>query len=59
MQITEANLKSQVTLYTEKYNEFKNALSKSHEIFGGFDVEMEKVTVLNVDHVAISRMWKI
>lgn len=30
-------------MYTDKYDEFQNALTKSNEVFGGFKDEMEKV----------------
>ena len=45
LQSVETNLRSQVSLYTDKYNEFQTALSKSNEIFNGFNKEMEKVSL--------------
>lgn len=30
-------------MYTDKYDEFQSALTKSNEVFGGFNEEMEKV----------------
>ena len=33
-------------MYTNKYDEFQNALAKSNEVFGGFHEEMEKVLIL-------------
>lgn len=44
LQTTEVNLRSQISLYTDKYDEFQNALSRSNEVFGGFKGEMEKVS---------------
>jgi len=38
------NLRSQISLYTDKYDEFQNALTRSNEVFGGFKGEMEKVS---------------
>lgn len=43
MQKIEADLRSQVALYTDKYADFQNALAKSQEVFGGFNSQMEKV----------------
>lgn len=34
----------QLALYTEKFEEFQNTLSKSSEVFTTFKQEMEKVT---------------
>lgn len=42
-QATEVALRCQVSMYTDKYDEFQNALTKSNEVFGGFKGEMEKV----------------
>lgn len=43
LQSTEVALRSQIAMYTDKYDEFQNALTKSNEVFGGFKGEMEKV----------------
>jgi hypothetical protein len=42
---TEVNLRSQMSLFTEKYDEFQNTLIRSNEVFGGFKREMEKVSL--------------
>lgn len=34
----------QLALYTEKFEEFQNTLSKSNEVFTTFKQEMEKVS---------------
>lgn len=39
---------TQLALYTEKFEEFQNTLSKSSEVFTTFKQEMEKVTVVQV-----------
>lgn len=39
----EEQLKAQLKVYTEKYEEFQNTLSKSNEVFGSFKTEMDKV----------------
>lgn len=36
---------TQLALYTEKFEEFQNTLSKSSEVFTTFKQEMEKVTL--------------
>jgi hypothetical protein len=38
------NLRSQISLYTDKYYEFQNALTRSNEVFEGFKGEVEKVS---------------
>lgn len=43
-QESESQLKSQVTLYTQKYEEFQATLSKSNEVFESFRAEMDKLT---------------
>jgi len=43
-QDSENQLKSQVTLYTQKYEEFQATLSKSNEVFESFRAEMDKLT---------------
>lgn len=39
---------TQLALYTEKFEEFQNTLSKSSEVFTTFKQEMEKVTVVQI-----------
>lgn len=53
LQTVEAGLRTQVTMYTEKYDEFQSALTKSNEVFGGFNDEMEKVCTI------VMYYWKI
>lgn len=48
MKQQETHLKQQLALYTEKFEEFQNTLSKSSEVFTTFKQEMEKVTVVQV-----------
>uniref|UniRef100_A0A3B3QV17 Taxilin alpha n=1 Tax=Paramormyrops kingsleyae TaxID=1676925 RepID=A0A3B3QV17_9TELE len=43
MKQQEVHLKQQLSLYTEKFEEFQNTLSKSNEVFTTFKQEMEKV----------------
>ncbi|XP_046751762.1 gamma-taxilin isoform X1 [Diprion similis] len=43
-QATEVGLRGQISMYTDKYDEFQNALTKSNEVFGGFKDEMEKMS---------------
>ncbi|VVC99553.1 unnamed protein product [Leptidea sinapis] len=43
LQGNESALRSQLAIYTDKYDEFQNALVKSNQVFGGFKEEMEKM----------------
>lgn len=43
---TEAALRGQINMYTEKYDEFQNALSRSNQLYSGFKGEMEKVCLM-------------
>ncbi len=48
----------QLSLYTEKFEEFQNTLSKSNEVFTTFKQEMDKVNYLNnyaVDFTSLQR----
>lgn len=38
-------VRSQLGVYTDKYDEFQNALVKSNQVFGGFKEQMEKVCI--------------
>ena len=40
----EQQLRSQVAMYTEKYEEFQSTLAKSNEVFQSFKAEMDKVS---------------
>ncbi|CAN0223947.1 unnamed protein product [Lampetra fluviatilis] len=44
MKQQEIQLKQQLALYTEKFEEFQGTLSKSNEVFNTFRQEMEKMT---------------
>ncbi|XP_072303821.1 alpha-taxilin isoform X2 [Eucyclogobius newberryi] len=44
MKQQEVHLKQQLSLYTEKFEEFQTTLSKSNEVFTTFKQEMEKMT---------------
>nr|XP_018908655.1 PREDICTED: alpha-taxilin-like [Bemisia tabaci]XP_018908656.1 PREDICTED: alpha-taxilin-like [Bemisia tabaci] len=44
LQGIEVDLRSQIALYNDKYDEFQQALSKSSQVFSGFKVEMEKMS---------------
>lgn len=44
LQGAEVALKGQLAVYTEKYDEFQNALVKSNQVFGGFKDQMETVS---------------
>ncbi|RZF49289.1 hypothetical protein LSTR_LSTR011813 [Laodelphax striatellus] len=57
-QTNEINLRKQISLYNEKYDEFQRALAKSNEVFGGFKVEMDKMSkkILKLEKETIT--WK-
>ncbi|CAH2242896.1 alpha-taxilin [Pararge aegeria] len=44
LQGNESGLRSQLAVYTDKYDEFQNALVKSNQVFGGFKEQMEKMS---------------
>ena len=46
LEAQEKQLRAQVSLYTEKYEEFQQTLGKSNEVFQSFKSEMEKVCFL-------------
>ncbi|KAG7309015.1 hypothetical protein JYU34_004879 [Plutella xylostella] len=58
MKGTEVALRSQIAVYTEKYDEFQNALVKSNQVFGGFKGEMDKMSkkILKLEKESLS--WK-
>ena len=41
----EMDLRGQLSLYSEKFEEFQKTLTKSNEVFGTFKKEMDKVSV--------------
>lgn len=43
-QEAEKQLKSQLSMYTEKYEEFQTTLKKSNQVFESFRTEMDKMT---------------
>lgn len=43
LQGAEAAMKSQIDLYTNKYDEFQNSLTRSNKVCGEFNEEMERV----------------
>ncbi|XP_029452319.1 beta-taxilin isoform X2 [Rhinatrema bivittatum] len=44
MKEQETVLKAQITLYSERFDEFQSSLKKSNEVFASFKQEMEKMT---------------
>lgn len=43
MAASEVQLRAQITMYTDKYSEFQDTLTKSNQVFSSFKGEMEKV----------------
>ncbi|XP_034253201.1 beta-taxilin isoform X2 [Thrips palmi] len=56
---TELKLREQVELYTNKYDEFQTALSRSNEVFGGFKDEMDKMSKKIVKLEKETSTWKL
>lgn len=44
LQANEVGLRNEISMYTDKYDEFQNALNRSNKIYSEFNVEMEKMT---------------
>ncbi|KAJ2954592.1 hypothetical protein O0L34_g2887 [Tuta absoluta] len=62
LQGTEAALKGQLAIYTDKYDEFQNALVKSNQVFGGFKEQMEmmskKIKKLEKESLSWKKRWE-
>ncbi|KAK0162161.1 hypothetical protein PV327_008522 [Microctonus hyperodae] len=58
LQATEVGLRSQISMYTEKYDDFQNALTKSNELFSGFNEEMEKMSKKILKLEKETTLWK-
>ncbi|KAL0275604.1 UNVERIFIED_CONTAM: hypothetical protein PYX00_003409 [Menopon gallinae] len=59
MQKTEMALRNQITIYTEKYDEFQNALAKSNQIYSGFKGEIEKMSKKITRLEKETSVWKM
>lgn len=59
---SERHLKTQLSIYTDKYTEFQSTLTKSNEVFSTFKSEMEKMTKkikkLEKDAVTYKTKWE-
>jgi len=55
---TEADLRSQLSLYTEKFEEFQTTLTKSNEVFATFKKDMDTMTKTIRKLEKESNMWK-
>ncbi|XP_012280714.1 alpha-taxilin isoform X2 [Orussus abietinus] len=58
LQATEVDLRSQISIYTDKYDEFQNALTRSNEVYGGFNEEMEKMSKKILKLEEETTLWK-
>ncbi|KAL4717154.1 hypothetical protein ACJJTC_017041 [Scirpophaga incertulas] len=62
LQGTETALKSQLLVYTDKYDEFQNALVKSNQVFGGFKEQMDmmskKIKRLERESMSWKKRWE-
>ncbi|XP_050532363.1 alpha-taxilin-like isoform X1 [Daktulosphaira vitifoliae] len=59
MQATEIDLRNQISLYNEKYEEFQNALARSNKVFAGFKGDMELMSKKIVKQEKESASWKM
>ena len=55
----EGQLKSQLTVYTQKYEEFQSTLTKSNQVFESFRSEMDKMTKKIKKLESETNNWKI
>ncbi|XP_072036093.1 beta-taxilin-like isoform X1 [Amphiura filiformis] len=55
----EAQLKAQLSVYTEKFEEFQNTLTKSNEVFQTFKQEMDKMTKKIKKLEKETNMWRV
>lgn len=58
LQATEIGLRSEISMYTDKYDEFQNALNKSNKIYDEFNVEMEKMANKMYTLEKETTLWK-
>lgn len=56
---TEAALRGQINMYTEKYDEFQNALARSNQLYSGFKGEMEKMSKKITKLEKETSVWKM
>ncbi|KAG8444405.1 hypothetical protein GDO86_009552 [Hymenochirus boettgeri] len=54
----EGMLRTQINLYSERFEEFQSSLSKSNEVFASFKKEMEKMTKKIKKLEKDTNMWK-
>jgi chromosome segregation ATPase len=54
----EIELRGQLSLYTEKFEEFQKTLTKSNEVFGTFKKEMDKMTKTIKKLEKETNMWR-
>lgn len=59
MQNTEIDLRNQISLYNEKYEEFQNALARSNKVFAGFKGDMELVSYKHIIFLDIYIFYKV
>jgi predicted nucleic acid-binding Zn-ribbon protein len=56
---TEKQLKAQLSMYTEKYEEFQSTLKKSNQVFESFKTEMDKMTKKIKKLEQETNSWKV
>ncbi|KAL2727192.1 alpha-taxilin-like isoform X3 [Vespula squamosa] len=58
LQGAEAAMKSQIDLYTNKYDEFQNSLTRSNKVCGEFNEEMERMSKKILALEKETTLWK-
>ncbi|XP_011309873.1 alpha-taxilin [Fopius arisanus] len=58
LQAVEVGLRSQISMYTEKYDDFQSALIKSNEVVSGFNEEMQKMSKKIIEWETKTTLWK-
>nr|KAF7427608.1 hypothetical protein H0235_007302 [Vespula pensylvanica] len=58
LQGAEAAMKSQIDLYTNKYDEFQNSLTRSNKVCGEFNEEMERMSKKIIALEKETTLWK-
>ncbi|KAG7201351.1 hypothetical protein KM043_004119 [Ampulex compressa] len=58
LQATEVALRSQISMYTDKYDEFQNTLARSNKVYGEFNEEIVKMSKKILTLEQETTLWK-
>ena len=59
MQVEEVALRQQLSMYTDKYDDFQKALAQSNKTFGGFKEQMDTMTKKLKNLEKDTATWKL